>query len=197
MYHSIQMDFNLNMRKLSSIYIKGRGNAGDCEHFRALPSYVVRKQLNNIKQDQDESLEHFAYKIHEMSIVSYRDLSEDDRQFVAVQTFLRGCNNTQAAFNVMDKDPPTLEDALEFLKNEISSQLIESRMSALEAKVEKLEKDNIEIKSKLKEIIQLLKHRSHPQDSHPSDSPPVIRNDLNESPPIKTLASVRPCTLNW
>ena len=179
----------------SEIPIKrGRGVIED-DNIGHIPPYIIRRRLNDMKQNEGESLEHFANKIWEMTIGGYPDTSEDDCQFLAVYAFLKGCSNRQASQSVMVKDPPALENALYLLKNEISYQ---KRISDLESRMDKLETSNFEIKVMLDEIIELLKPIPHPQENQQSDSPPLFNNNLPGSHLIEQFTSERtmPLSLN-
>ena len=77
---------------------------------------VFRRRLQNITQGEEETAEQFANRINEMTIGGFPYTTEKDRQKLAVHSFLKGCNNEQAALSVLEEDPPTLHLALRYLK---------------------------------------------------------------------------------
>ena len=57
-----------------------------------------------------------------MTTDGYPDTPEDCKQTVAVDAFLRGCLNKQAALIAMDKNPTTLDIAIQYIKSAITNQ---------------------------------------------------------------------------
>jgi hypothetical protein len=84
--------------------------------------HIIRRQLQDVKQSPEESVEEFADKVLEMTTDGYPDTPEDCRQTVAIDAFLRGCTNKQAALIAMDKNPPTLDIATQYIKSAITNQ---------------------------------------------------------------------------
>ena len=161
--------------------------------------HIIRRQLQDIKQDPDDSIEEFADKVQEMTTDGYPDTPDNCRQTVAIDAFLRGCQNKQAALTAMDKNPLTLDDAIQHMKSAITNQRLilgakktevkrvkfetcdeeseeegeistvraiysqnktqnteQTNYSKLEFRMKKIEDDNRDTQSKLKEILQIL-----------------------------------------
>ena len=84
--------------------------------------HIIRRQLQDIKQDPEESVEEFADKVQDMTADGYPDTPENCKQTVAIDVFLRGCTNKQAALIAMDKNPATLDIAIQYIKSAITNQ---------------------------------------------------------------------------
>jgi hypothetical protein len=57
--------------------------------------HIIRRQLQDLHQSSDETLEKFAEKVMEMAIDEYPNTSDHCIQTVAVDAFLKGCSNRQ------------------------------------------------------------------------------------------------------
>lgn len=84
--------------------------------------HIIRRQLQDVKQGSEETVEEFADKVLEMTTDGYPDTPEDCRQTVAIDAFLRGCYNKQAALIAMDKNPLTLDMATQYMKTAVTNQ---------------------------------------------------------------------------
>ncbi|KAK3086893.1 hypothetical protein FSP39_025070 [Pinctada imbricata] len=84
--------------------------------------HIIRRQLQDIKQGPDETIEEFADKIQEMTTDGYPDTPDDCRQTVSIDAFLLGCLNKQAALTAMDKNPPSLDTAVQNMKSALTNQ---------------------------------------------------------------------------
>jgi len=82
---------------------------------------TIRRKLQDIKQES-RSLEEFAELIQELVTEGYPDASEAVTETIACDTFLKGVENKRAALTVMDKDPTTLESALQKIKCAVNNQ---------------------------------------------------------------------------
>ena len=65
--------------------------------------HIIRRQLQDIKQNEGESIEEFEERVRDMAVEGYPDTPDVCIQTVAVDAFLKGCNNKQAALTAMDK----------------------------------------------------------------------------------------------
>ena len=86
--------------------------------------HIIRRQLQDLKQEQDELLEEYAERAQEMSTDGYPDTPEEFVEIIAIDAFLKGCTDKKAALTAMDKNPATLDQALQFVKSAIANQRV-------------------------------------------------------------------------
>lgn len=86
--------------------------------------HIIRRQLQDLKQEIDEDLEEFAERTQEMAVDGYPDTPDDFVEVVAIDAFLQGCNAKSAALIAMNKNPTTLQEAKQFVKSAITNQRI-------------------------------------------------------------------------
>ncbi|KAK3105154.1 hypothetical protein FSP39_018315 [Pinctada imbricata] len=84
--------------------------------------HIIRRQLQDVHQSTDETLEEFAEKVREMATDGYPDTPDHFIQTVAVDAFLKGCSNKHAALTALDKNPTSLDEAAQFLKSAVTNQ---------------------------------------------------------------------------
>ncbi|CAG2231769.1 unnamed protein product [Mytilus edulis] len=84
--------------------------------------HILRRQLQEAKQGSDESLEEFADKVQELATDGYPESPDYFIQIVAVDAFLKGCAEKQAALVAMDKNPSSLNEATQYMKSAITNQ---------------------------------------------------------------------------
>lgn len=80
-FHSVQQDFQLMMENMLQRF----GNK-DIPHS-------IRKQLQDVKQKVDESIEELAERVQEIATDGYSEATEDIVELMAVDAFLKGCND--------------------------------------------------------------------------------------------------------
>lgn len=73
------------------------------------------RKLQDIKQE-NQSVEVCAEQVQEMVTDGYPDASESVKDTIATNTYLKCIKNKCAALTAMDKDPATLESALQLVK---------------------------------------------------------------------------------
>ena len=73
----------------------------------------ARRELNYLQQHERESLEDFADIVLAKVSEAYPRIGHELEQDIAKEIFLRGCRNRKAAYAAAEKDPTTLQDALE------------------------------------------------------------------------------------
>ena len=88
------------------------------------PARTVRKQLAILQQKPEEKLEEFAERAQRVASDAWADLSEDLADTVAVEAFLTGVTDKEAAFYAMEKEPETMDSALELVKRAIHNQRV-------------------------------------------------------------------------
>lgn len=128
-----------NFKRLSS-KLEERFGRKDLPH-------IIRRQLQDIRQGNEESVEEFADKVQEMTTDGYPDTPEDCKQTVAVDAFLRGCLNKQAALIAMDKNPTTLDIAIQYIKSAITNQKLILGVKKCEVRKVKFEDSESESES--------------------------------------------------
>ncbi|CAC5412299.1 unnamed protein product [Mytilus coruscus] len=81
-------------------------------------------QLQEVRQFADESIEEFAERIQELATDGYLNTPENVVDTIAVDAFLKGCIDKKAALFAMEKDPNTMDQALQYVKSSILNQKI-------------------------------------------------------------------------
>ena len=84
--------------------------------------HIIRRQLQEIKQDPDESIEEFAERIEELATEGYGGMPDYFKNTVTIDAFLRGCIEKRSALVALDKDPKTLTEATQYMKSAITNQ---------------------------------------------------------------------------
>ena len=79
------------------------------------PAITVRKQLQTIRQNVDERLEEWAERCQQCAYDAWGNISPEVAELAAVEAFLGGVLETEAAISIMEKDPQTVDEALEML----------------------------------------------------------------------------------
>ena len=105
-----QQNFNVLVEKMNERFGK-----------KDLP-HIIRRQLQDVQQMNEESLEEFAERVREMATDGYPNTPDHCIQTVAVDAFLKGCLNKPAALIALDKNPENLDDATQHLKSAITNQ---------------------------------------------------------------------------
>jgi hypothetical protein len=80
-----------------------------------------RRQLHLIKQLEGEELAEFSQRVHWLAMDGHPNARPSTVQEVAVEAFLRGCKDKYAAEMAMEKEPVTIFDAVEYVKNSSSN----------------------------------------------------------------------------
>lgn len=109
---TVQGDYNLLCNKLMERF--GR---------KDLP-HIMRRQLHDLKQEAEESIEEFAERTQEMATDGFPDTAEAFIEIMAIDTFLRGCLDKKAALTAIDKNPNTIDKALQYVKSAMTNQRV-------------------------------------------------------------------------
>ena len=80
------------------------------------PSQTVRSQLKVLKQQPEETLEEFAEKCQQLATDAWGATNPEMTEHSALDAFLHGLLDTEAAYSALDKEPANLDEALEFTK---------------------------------------------------------------------------------
>ena len=101
------------------------------------PPRTARKQLDMLLQTVDEKLEEFAERAQQVATDAWGDINEETADTAAVEAFLQGCKDKQAALYALEQDPDTMDEALELVKKAIHNHriLYGSRHSAPASKI--------------------------------------------------------------
>ena len=83
---------------------------------------AARRQLQYIRQKEDETVEQFSQRVHFLTLDAYEDAGDKYIHQMAIEAFLRGCREKEAARAAMEKEPTTIHKALKFVKNSIANQ---------------------------------------------------------------------------
>ena len=73
----------------------------------------ARRQLSYLRQEEGQSLENYADKLLSKVTEAYPGIDKEMEQDLAKEAFLRGCHHRSAAYAAAEKDPMTLQEALE------------------------------------------------------------------------------------
>jgi vacuolar-type H+-ATPase subunit E/Vma4 len=74
--------------------------------------HSIRKQLQDVKQNVEASIEELTERVQEMATDGYNKATEDFVELMAVDAFLKGCNDKKAGLATMDKNPSRIDQAL-------------------------------------------------------------------------------------
>ncbi len=85
---------------------------------------TVRRDLQELKQKDDEDLEEFAERAHHLAKDGYPGAPDDILDMTATDAFLKGCTAKRAALSAMDRQPTSLDQAKQLVKNSISNQRV-------------------------------------------------------------------------
>ena len=83
------------------------------------PPNTVRKQLQALHQEAEETIEEWAERCQRFAYDAWGDMSIEVAELAAVETFCTGAIDSEAVLPVLEKDPRTLDDALEMLKRSV------------------------------------------------------------------------------
>ncbi|CAC5414086.1 unnamed protein product [Mytilus coruscus] len=91
---------------------------------RKEPPHIMRRLLQDLKQDQEESLEEFAERAQELATDGYPDTPDRFVQTLATYAFLKGCVDKRAALTAMDKNPDSLDQAVQHVRSAVANQKV-------------------------------------------------------------------------
>ena len=80
------------------------------------PPTTVRRQIGELRQRKNESLEAFADRARELALDGYPEATEAILETVAADAFLTGCTNKEAVFQALQQRPETISKALELVR---------------------------------------------------------------------------------
>lgn len=65
--------------------------------------HTIRKQVQEIKQNPEESIDEFAERVQELATDGYNEASENIAEMMTVDAFLKGLSDKQVALSAMEK----------------------------------------------------------------------------------------------
>ena len=74
--------------------------------------HSIRKQLQDVKQNVEASIEELTERVQEMATDGYSEATEDIVELMAVDAFLKGCNDKKVGLAAMDENPSRIDQAL-------------------------------------------------------------------------------------
>ena len=80
------------------------------------PSQIVQSQLKVLKQQPEETMEEFATKCQQLATDAWGATNLEMMEQSALDAFLHGLLDTEAAYSALDKEPTDLDQTLEFTK---------------------------------------------------------------------------------
>lgn len=83
---------------------------------------AARRKLQYVRQKEDESIEQFSQRVHFLTLDAYEDAGSKTIHQMAVEAFLRGCKEKEAARAAMEKEPSSIHKALKYVKASIANQ---------------------------------------------------------------------------
>lgn len=109
---SLRSDYDLLCQKLNEKF--GR---------KDLP-HTLRRLLQDVRQDPNEQLEDFAERTQGLAVDGYPETPDRFVEIVAIDAFLKGCYDKRAALVAMDKNPESLEKALQYVRGAVANQKV-------------------------------------------------------------------------
>ena len=88
---------------------------------RSDPPPTARRRLQAVKQEVDEEIEAFGERCIALARDGHPSSSEEMVQQMAVDAFLRGCNDRQAAVLAGEKDLSTIREAIQSVKHSVAN----------------------------------------------------------------------------
>ena len=82
----------------------------------------ARRQLQFMRQQENEPLEEFSQRVYFMALDGYDRGNPEVVDQIATETFLRGCRDKEAARSVLEKDPTSINQAMKLVKTYIANQ---------------------------------------------------------------------------
>ncbi|ELT94494.1 hypothetical protein CAPTEDRAFT_207638 [Capitella teleta] len=83
---------------------------------------VLRKQLQDVRQGMEESLQEFASRVQQLARDAHPSLVTEALEPMAVDAFLRGCKEKLAAYSAFNREPATVELAVNLVEGAVTNQ---------------------------------------------------------------------------
>ncbi|CAC5415896.1 unnamed protein product [Mytilus coruscus] len=82
----------------------------------------ARRQLQYVRQQDNETLEEFAERVHFIAMDGYDKCNNSVIDQIGTEAFLRGCKDKEAARHVIERNPESINKALKIMKTSIANQ---------------------------------------------------------------------------
>jgi hypothetical protein len=82
---------------------------------------LARRQLPFTRQLENENVEEFSQRVYFLALDGYESCEGNMIEEIAIETFLRGCRDKEAAMKAMDREPTTLQKAVKYVKTAIAN----------------------------------------------------------------------------
>ena len=132
------------------------------------PAITVRKQLQTIRQNGEERLEEWTEHCQQCAYDAWGKISPDAAELAGIEAFLGGVLETEAAFSVMEKDPQTVDEALEMLRKNVHGckslgcrfdPIQQDFSKKFESEIKDLWSSVVETQKEIVKILELLSHQ--------------------------------------
>ena len=84
----------------------------------------MRRLLQEVRHDPAERLEDFAERTQGLAVDGYPEKPDSFVEIVAIDAFLKMCYDKRAALVAMDKNPESLEKALQYVRGAVANQKV-------------------------------------------------------------------------
>jgi hypothetical protein len=88
------------------------------------PPTTVRRQIQQLQQGQEESLEQLAEQAKSLALDAFPEAPGDITNALAADAFWKACSNKRAASVAMNMRPGTIDDALEWTREAVHNQTV-------------------------------------------------------------------------
>ena len=111
------VDYVFNRPKdLRADYYTLKHMLSQCYNIAELPG-TARRQLNTMRQEEQESLEDYADHVLGKVSEAYPNVEEDVAQALGTESFLKGCRDRSAAYAASEHKPDTIQKDLQCVKD--------------------------------------------------------------------------------
>ncbi|ELU11720.1 hypothetical protein CAPTEDRAFT_198589 [Capitella teleta] len=83
---------------------------------------ILRKQLQDVRQGMEESLQEFASRIQQLAMDAHPSLVAEAVEPMAVDAFIRVCKEKLAAYSALNREPVTVELAVNLVEGVVTNQ---------------------------------------------------------------------------
>ncbi|ELT97814.1 hypothetical protein CAPTEDRAFT_217211 [Capitella teleta] len=83
---------------------------------------VLPKQLQDVRQGMEESLQEFASRVQQLARDAHLSLIAEAVEPMAVDAFLQGCKEKLAAYSALNREPVTVELAVNLVEGAVTNQ---------------------------------------------------------------------------
>lgn len=83
---------------------------------------ILRRQLQDIRQEPEESLQEYAERAQELASDGFPGAPEEFLQMMGTDAFIKGLLDKRAALTVLDKDSQSLDEALRQVRSAVTNQ---------------------------------------------------------------------------